>query len=119
MAWSPHGVLDVTRADTILRWLEAVEPCLGNFNRFIDFSRISRIELGYADVAEIARRRNEGYAGGPVKTAILAVSPLAYGIARMYEQLIRSVPIDVHVVAELAAAAEVLGVPTDVLKQAE
>ena len=118
MAWSPRGVLDVSRAETIVHWLEAIEPRIGDFNRFIDFSQISRVELGCEEVADLAIRRREGYAGGHVKTAILAVSPLAYGIARMYELLLSSVPIHVHVVAHLAAAAEVLGVSVEVLGEA-
>src|SRR6185436_3344230 len=84
MTWSPCGVLNASCADRILCWIEALEPRLGKFNRFIDFSKLSKVELAFEDVVQIARRRCEGYAGAPVKTAILAVSPLAYGMARMY-----------------------------------
>ena len=118
MAWSPRGVLDASRSETIVHWLEAIEPRIGDFNRFIDLSQISRVELDCEEVADLAVRRREGYAGGHVKTAILAVSPLAFGIARMYELLLTNVPIHVHVVAQLAAAAEVLGVPVEVLEKA-
>jgi hypothetical protein len=119
MTWSPRGVLDASRAETIIHWLEAVEPHIGNFNRFIDFSHITKIELGIEEVAELALRRKEGYTGGAVRTAILAVSPLAYGIARMYEQLLANAPIDVHVVSQLSAAGEVLRVPIEVLESLE
>jgi hypothetical protein len=119
MTWSPRGVLDASRAETIFHWLEAVEPRIGDFDRFIDFSHISKIELGSEEVTELARRRKDGYAGGVVKTVILAVSPLAYGIARMYEQLLANVPIHVHVVSELSTAGEVLNVPPDVLENLE
>jgi len=116
MIWFPRGVLDASRAETIFHWLELVEPRIGDFNRFIDFSRISKIELSAEDVVDLASRRRHRYTGGAVKTAILAATPLGYGIGRMYEQLIDSVPIHVHVVSQLSAAAEVLGVPTDVLE---
>jgi hypothetical protein len=118
MAWTPRGVLDASRAETIIDWLEAVEPHIGDFNRFIDFSLISRVELDSEAVADLAIRRREGYAGGPVKTAIFADSPLTFGIARMYELLLSNVPIQVHVVSHLVAAADVLGVPVDVLERA-
>ena len=114
MAWSPSGVLG---AGMILRWLETVEPRIGKFNRFIDFSTLSGVNLTFCDVVEISRRRCEKYGGEPVKTAILADSPLAYGIARMYEQLVSSAPIRVRVVADLAAAAEFLGVPAEDLRE--
>src|SRR5436190_17398197 len=71
MAWTPRGGLDAFRAETILNWIEAVEPRIGDFNRFIDFSHVSRIELSCEDVEELASRRKEGYAGGPVKNVIL------------------------------------------------
>ena len=70
---------------------------------------VAVIELGGASLSRSVSLRLS------VSAPNLAVSPLAYGIARMYEQLIRSVPINVHVVANLASAAEVLGVPEETL----
>jgi hypothetical protein len=50
-----------------------------------------------------------------VKSAILALNPLAFGIARMYEQLMRRSPIEVRVFCRFTSLAAWLDKPIEVL----
>ena len=87
------------------------------FNRFCDLTRLEGIHLSSAEVRELAARRrvfnpNEVH----VKSAFLATDPLAFGIARMYEQLLNSPRIEVSVFYELEPAAQWLAVKPNKLK---
>jgi hypothetical protein len=114
--WHPRGVLDAPLAREILAFVEAREAAAPEpFHRFIDFSALDAIHLSFADVEELAQRRIESYHGAPVKSAILALNPLAFGIARMYEHLMRRSPIEVRVFCRISSAATWLKMPTDVL----
>lgn len=85
------------------------------FDRVIDLSLLQGVQLSFVEVDELAESRTATYAGPPVKTAILAVSLLAFGMARMYSQLMRSSPIHVRVFVQVASAAEWLGRPIEIL----
>lgn len=111
----PRGILDHSYIETMLHWIEAVEPQLGTFNRFWDFSEITEVRLNCQEVMAIAERRRERYVGESVKAVFLAPTPVHYGIARMYEQFTEGVPIEVEVVGLLSTAAARLGVPADEL----
>ncbi len=115
MIGHPHGVMDHTRMETMLHWLEAVEPQLGAFDRFWDFSEIKEVRLDCDEVMALAERRRDRYFGEEVKTVILAPTPVHYGLARMYEQFMEGVPIHVEVVGRISTAAARLGVPAEEL----
>jgi len=117
MIWGPRGVIDSERANLALDWLEAAEPSLGAFNRLVDLSQITGVHLRREEIAAIAERRRERYAGESVTTVFLAGDALGYGVARMYEHLMTGSPIRVEVVALLTSAARILDVPADVLLQ--
>lgn len=119
VTWHPHGLLNATRAREILRFIEAQEQSATEpFHRFADTSGLDAIHLTFADVEELAQSRIDSYQGPPVQSAILARNPLAFGIARMYEQLMRRSPIELRVFTKLSAAADWLHVPRDVLGHA-
>ena len=114
--WKPSGLLDAKRTNEILHFVE-LEEKFGEepFNRFIDLSAIDAVRLRMVDVEKLAARRFENYHGTPVKSAIFALNPLAFGIARMYEQLMRRTPIEVRVFSRLTGAATWLNVPIEAL----
>ena len=116
LTWHPHGLLDATLADEILRFIDAEEGAVGEpFDRFTDLSGLRAVRLSVHEVEEIASRRVARYHGAPVKSAILAFSPFDFGIARMYEQLMRQSPIEVRVFCRLSSASKWLNVPIEVL----
>jgi hypothetical protein len=114
--WHPRGVLDAPLARAIFAFVEAEEAAAAEpFHRFTDLSALEAIHLSFAEVEELAQSRVEGYQGPPAESAILAPSPLAFGIARMYEQLMRRSRIEVGVFSQLSGAAKWLAMPMEVL----
>lgn len=114
----PKGILDAKSANTIVEFVELNEKIEETgFNRFCDLSRLLGIHLSCTEVLGLAARRR---AFNPndirVKSAFYATNPLAYGIARMYEQLLNSPRIKVRVWNDMQAAGEWLGVKSHRLK---
>lgn len=119
VSWHPSGLLDLTLAERVLRFVEAQEQsCSEPFDRFADLSGLDAIHLSFAEVEDLTESRIASYPGPKVKTAILAVNLLAFGIARMYEQLMRRSPMEVGVFSKLRSAAEWLNVPVEILSRA-
>jgi hypothetical protein len=112
MVARPKGILDAQMAERIVEFIEIKEEnSETGFHRVCDLTCLEGIQLSFTEVLLFAdRRRNFNPDDIRVKSAFLATHPLAYGIARMYEQLLHSPRIEVHVFSQLEAAAEWLGV---------
>ena len=68
-------------------------------------------------VFAFARKRAEQFAGvSPVKSALFSEDWVTFGIAQLYEVLMRGTPIDARAFHDRAKAAAWLGVPAEVLK---
>jgi hypothetical protein len=117
VTWHPVGILTDERADAMVEFLESEEKLCGEFtfNRFTDMSGYTRIQMSLEHVFTIAKRRKEGYAGRPVKSAFYAVRLISQSIARMYQELMEDSSIEVNIFREREAAAEWLGVPPAIL----
>jgi hypothetical protein len=118
MVARPKGVLNLDMAQRIVEFVEIKEVSLEKgFNRFCDLTRLEGIQLSSDDVLELANRRR---AFNPndirVKSAFFATSPLAFGVARLYEQLLNSPRIEVRVFSDIESAADWLAVHPDKLK---
>ena len=119
VTWHPRGLLDIILARRVLQFVEAQERSAGEpFDRFADLSGFDTIHLSFADVEDLAESRVLSYQGPKVKSAFVAANPLAFGLARMYEQLMRRSPIEVGVFPKLSCAAEWLNVPVEILSRA-
>jgi hypothetical protein len=107
MVCRPRGVLDASEAAQIVEFVEIKETEMETgFDRFIDLTQLDSIKLSAADVKELAgRRRTFNPNEFRVKSAFFVTHPLTYGIAHMYEQLLNSTRIEVHVFSELEEAA--------------
>ena len=112
-----EGILDAGTTEGIVEFIEIKEAQVETgFNRFCDLSRMESIQLSCEDIHQLAGRRREHNPNDiKVKSAILATNPLAFGIARMYEQLLNSPRIEVRVFDDLQGAAAWLGVPRNCL----
>jgi hypothetical protein len=68
-------------------------------------------------VFKFARKRAEQFAGvTPVKSALFSEDWVGFGIAQLYESLMKETPIDAHAFLDRAKAAVWLGVPAEILK---
>jgi len=106
------GVLDAKTAGKLADFIEAKEVMTETgFNRFCDMSQLDGVHLSCADVHQLAARRR---AFNPndirVRSAFFATDPLAFGISRMYEQILNSPRIEVRVWDDMQSAADWLGV---------
>ena len=117
--WHPEGVLDYAMAAQIVQYIGFEEKILDTpFDRFADLSRITEIHLRFADVAALAAERRAAYAGRrPVKSAFLATTAGAFGIAGMFATLMERSPIDIGIFRKIEEAAQWLGVPPEALRE--
>jgi hypothetical protein len=116
VAWQPLDVLDDRLLDDIVAWILIIEKTSTPFNRFIDFSRLTKISVHIDHVFEVAQERAETFAGAtPVRTAIYCNALVGFGIARLYESLMEGTPIKVSAFRDLPSAAEWLSVPAAIL----
>jgi len=115
MVGRPKGILDADTTGKIIEFIEIrEEQSETGFNRFCDLTRLESINLSFADVQQLAKRRSLFNPNNfQVKSAFLATHPLAAGIARIYEELLKSPRIEVRVFSEMEAAADWLGVKPD------
>jgi hypothetical protein len=71
-------------------------------------------------VFNFARKRAEQFAGvTPVKSALFSDDWVGFGIARLYESLMKETPIDARAFRDRANAATWLEVPAEILKLEE
>jgi hypothetical protein len=117
VAWQPQGVLDDDLLDEIGEWLCAIEKTSAPLKRFVDFSRLTSVAVRTKHVFKFARKRAEQFAGvPPVKSALFSDDWVSFGIALLYESLMKETPIEAQAFRDRAKAAVWLGVPAEILK---
>ena len=120
VAWQPKGVLDDDLLDEIGEWLCAIEKASAPVKRFVDFSRLTRVAVRTKHVFNFARKRAEQVAGGtPVKSALFSEDWVGFGIALLYESLMKETSLDARAFRDRATAAIWLDVPAEILKLEE
>ena len=83
------------------------------FDRYTDFSGLTKVRLKVNHTFEIARRRRS--ASEPLNSAFFADQSVTLSIAKMYEGLLEQAMITVRVFEKRKAAGEWLGVPLQIL----
>jgi hypothetical protein len=117
VAWQPQGVLDDHLLDEIGEWLCDIEKASAPLKRFVDFSRLTSVAVRTKHVFAFARKRAEQYAGvTPVKSALFSEDWVGFGVAQLYESLMKETPIDARAFRDRATAAVWLDVPAEILK---
>ena len=117
VAWQPQGVLDDSLLDEIAEWLCAIDKASAPLKRFVDLSRLTMVAVRTSHVFQFARKRGEQFAGvTPVKSALFSEDWVGFGIARLYESLMKETLIDARAFRDRARAAVWLGVPAEILK---
>ena len=103
--------------DEIAEWVCNIEKSFASFERFVDFSRLTSVAVRTNHVFSFARKRAEQFAGfAPVKSALFCEDWVGFGIARLYESLMKGTPIEARAFRDRAEAALWLGVPAEILK---
>lgn len=117
--WFPEGVLDIGLATFMVHYIGFEESVADKpFNRFSDLTGLTAIRLDFKEISDLVAMRRTSYDDGPpVKSAILATSTSAYGVARMFAALMELSPIDVRVFRNVEDAARWLEVPVGSLRK--
>lgn len=117
VAWQPQGVLDDQLLDEIGEWLCNIEKASAPFKRFVDFSRLTSVAVRTRHVFDFARKRVEQFAGvTSVKSALFSDDWVGFGVARLYESLMKETLIEAQAFRDRAKAAVWLDVPAEILK---
>ena len=117
VAWQPQGVLDDQLLDEIGERLCHIEKASAPLKRFVDFSRLTSVAVRTKHVFAFARKRAEQYAGvTPVKSALFSDDWVGFGIALLYENLMKGTPIDARAFRDRTKVAVWLDVPAKILK---
>jgi hypothetical protein len=88
--WRPEGILDDDMLDQIGGCLVALEEVSVPLKRFVDFSDLNQFAFRTSHLFHFARKRTEQPAGiGAVRTALFSDGYIGFGLARMYEALMR------------------------------
>jgi len=110
----PVGVLTDAVADQVSEFVEMQEHDQDElFDRYTDFSGLTKIRLKVKHMFDIACRRRR--AREPVNSRFFADQPVTFSIAKMYEGLMERAMITARVFEKREAAAEWLDVPLQIL----
>jgi hypothetical protein len=114
--WHPRGILDQALADKIIAFIESEEYIQdAPFDRFTDFSGITKVQVSFQYVLETARHRR--VVRQPVKSAFFGDNPATFEVAQLYEGLMHdAVMIRVQSFSDRKAAGEWLEVPAAILE---
>jgi len=113
----PEGKLTADQMNDIAICRECIQNAgLLQINRFHDLSAITSVDLGFEDISQICdSESNLRRSSRPIKACYWVPNALLYGTIRMYEALIESSGVEVHVSYDIGQLADVLGVDKSVL----
>jgi hypothetical protein len=93
-----HGALTL---EDLLSWVQRCERFDASRNdtahHLIDFTAVREFEIGFAEMNIVTARRNSQNCPNPIRCAIVAQRPLAFGFARMFELLINHPRVEIRV----------------------
>ena len=115
--WKPRGVLDQSKVNAIIAFIEAVEKRNSKpLNRFNDMSELDAVDLNFDFVFRVALGRRLSAAPKPaVKSAFYVTSEVTTHYAKLHAVLTDYSPLDVALFTDRVAAAKWLGVPLEAL----
>lgn len=82
-------------------------------HRMTDLSKVTGIDVNFQGMELFAEQRRKAPLKNPVKSAIIAPTPLLYGFARMFQTLNDHPEIEIKIFDEMTAAIRWLGVGPD------
>ena len=78
-------------------------------DRVTDMTALTGIDVGFDEIFALARRRRASELANPVRSALVAATPLQHGFARMYQTLNDHPQITLRIFPDMAAALAWLG----------
>lgn len=99
-----YGVVTAADLRALADAAEDVEARFGAANRLSDLTAIESFDFDFTAVSALADRRRVVRFEVPVKSAIVAVKPVAIGFARMFQTLNDNPQVDIRIVSSRAEA---------------
>ncbi|HKU14748.1 MAG TPA: STAS domain-containing protein [Steroidobacteraceae bacterium] len=101
------GVLDLRGLGALVAEMERLEGLpAGPQDRITDLTELERIDVGFEEVFAVANRRAQRAVAKPIRSALIAVQPVHYGFARMFQMLNDNPRIQIRIFASRAEAVE-------------
>jgi hypothetical protein len=110
---SVDGVLRIVLSGTVVpeemvRMADALVQVEGGLDvcppRVSDLTGVTRFEVGFQDMSDLARRRRQQPPANPVRSALVAATPVQLGMARMLQTLNDHPRITMRIFPDLGAA---------------
>ena len=113
----PRDKLTADKMNDIATCRECIQKAgLVQINRFHDLTDITSVDLGFEEVRNICESESKlRESARPIKACYLVPNDLLYGTIRMYQALIESSGVEVHVSYDVEELAGILGVEKSVL----
>lgn len=114
----PVGLLSAEHAAQLFNFLLGFEKANPDpFNRMLDLTLVTEIQLGGSVIYWYARARREATAHlAPFRTAIIAPAPSAEEVAATFATLVEGSKIQVGIFRDASSAAKWLDVPEAVIQ---
>ena len=113
----PVGFPGADHVGQLLNFLLSLEDCNSTFDRLLDLTQVTDIQINSAVIYEYAwARRNATACLPPFRTAIIAPDSAAEEIAAIYATLMEGSQIKVGVFQDAKSVPEWLGVSEEVLQ---
>ena len=113
----PAGLLGEDHVGQLLNFLLSLEDSNSTFNRLLDLTHVTNIQISSAVIYQYAwARRDTTDSLSPFRTAIIAPDPATEEVALIYATLMDGSQIKVGVFPDAKSVPEWLGVPEQVLQ---
>lgn len=108
IGWWPSGTVD---EQTVLDYYAGLAGLAGgaSLHRYCDFSAVENFSFGYRVLEKLVMFRKAKLAEHRrISLIMVSTAALGYGMARMYEALMTTAEMDIHVCRTVADAARIL-----------
>jgi hypothetical protein len=99
-----YGVVTAEDLRALADQAEAAEARHQTANRLSDLTAVESFDFDFTAVSALADRRRALRHDAPIKSAIIAVKPVAIGFARMFQTLNDNPQVEIRIVASRAEA---------------
>jgi hypothetical protein len=106
-----YGVLTAADLLAMAREAEVIEAVYIDRDRLTDLTAVEHFDIDFEATYALAELRRKRTFGTTVRSAIIAIEPIAFGSARMFQTLNDNPQIEIRIVASRAEAEEWFAAP--------
>jgi hypothetical protein len=99
------GVLDRTDLDAVMLAVERLEDAAMK-DRLTDLTALEHIDVGFEEVFALAVKRAQRPIPKPIRSALVAVKPVQFGFARMFQMLNDNPRVQIRIFGTLQEAQQ-------------